>query len=112
MPRSIGFLSTLRNPQHMWNGWFAAKKPPDLKGKGKSTSPIPPEEDGDKVAEEEPVHFTKSKAHHVGNGTYVNPWPSAKPGGSGGWIPSFQIPFAWAQVLHPSLKRKSKTLYV
>lgn len=47
--------------------------------------------------------YVKSKAHHAGQGYYVNPWPSAQ---ASSWVPTFQIPIAWSEEAHPSIKRR------
>lgn len=52
--------------------------------------------------------YVKSKAHHAGQGYYVNPWPSAQ---ASSWVPTFQIPIAWSEEAHPSIKRGRPLLH-
>lgn len=69
------------------------------KGFGKKTIAAAPKH----AKTKDPNDYLHNKAHHAGGGKYMNPWPSAVPKS---WMPSFQVPFAWAEKPHPGLRRE------
>ena len=106
-------VATVSSPMEAARRWWNSA--PSGTAPSASTTGSPADSDADideskSIADVKQVEASVDKldpakpSHHRGR-YFVNPWPSAVVRNAS-WIPSFQIPFAWAGTLHPDVKRE------